>query len=377
MTERLKVRGRLAPTAAQCLLLRAALLDAPAGRQAWEQWRRETDVERLDDGSQRLLPQLYCNARSYAAGEPLLDRLKGVYRHTWSANELLLRDAGRLLRTLNLAGIGIVVLDGTALLARYYPDRGARAAESLGLMVAPGDVPRAAAALEQEGWRAADPAGPPRPGPYAGQARLLGGHCPVDLLWDPFPEGCTPGIRDAFWAASESGEVAELACRVLAPTDDLLRICVRASRWEPIPSFRRLADASMLLRSAGAAVDWDRLADHARTTRVVLPVLAALSLLREVLDAPIPDRVLERLERVRVTAADRAEQRLGEAPHTRLGRMPDLWLRYRRLAVAQGEHPQGWMRYLQGAWAVRRPWQLPLVAVQKGVRRAFRGARPV
>lgn len=375
MTARSGPGRALAPTAAQRLLLRAALLDGPEGREAWEVWRRETDIERLDPGSQRLLPLLYRTARSYAADDPLLDRLKGVYRHTWSANGLLLLDAGRVLRALVRAGVHVVALDGTALVVRYYQDRGARAADSIAVLVSPDDVPMAAGVLAEEGWRS-DPPDLPGAGPYTSQARLVGGHRAVDLLWDPFPEGCGPGIGDEFRASSEPGEVAEVACRLLSPTDELLRTCVRAARWEEIPSFRRLADAQVILRTAGARVDWDRLADHAVRVGVVLPVLAALSLVREVLDAPVPADTLRRLQHARVSAGDRLEQRLREAPRPHLGRLPDLLFRYRRLAGPgpAGSRQPGLVRYLQGAWGVRRGWQLPFVALAKGVRRLLRAA---
>ena len=378
MIQRLRSREGVAPTAEQRLLLRAAVLEGDTSRQAWEQWRRETDIERLDAGSQRLLPQLYRNVRTYAAGDPLLERLKGVYRHTWSANRVLFHDAGRLLRALAHAGIRTVVLDGSTLVTLYYRDYGARAVDAIAVMISPGEVPRAASILAAEGWHAADPVQSARPRLYTSQARLLGGLRPVDLLWDPFPEGCAPDIRRAFWAGAEPGEVAEVACHVLAPADELLRVCVRAARWEEIPPFRRLADAMILLRETGPRVDWDRLVHQAVRAGVVLPVLTSLSRLREVLDAPVPDRSLRQLEDGPRGAGEWLEQRLREAPRPRLGRLPDLLFRYRRLADPDyaGTRRPGLARYLQDAWGVRRAWQVPLVALGKGVRRAIRPTGP-
>ena len=378
MIGRVAWRGGVAPTVEQRLLLRAALLEVALGRPAWDQWRRETDIERLDAGSQRLLPQLYRNVRSYASGEPLLERLKGVYRHTWSANGMLFRDAGRLLQALARADIRTVVLDGGALVTLYYRDHGARAVESIVIMISPDDVPRAATLLAAEGWRPADSAGSGQPGPYTSQIRLQGEQRPVDLLWDPFPEGCAPDIRHAFWTSAEPGEVAGVECHTLAPADELLRICVRASRWEEIPPFRRLADALVLLRGAASRVDWDRLARQAIRARVVRPVLTSLLLLRQVLNAAVPEDTVRRLEDARVGTGDWLEQRLREAPRPRLGRLPDLLFRYGRLADTQssgGVRP-GLARYLQDAWGVSRAWQLPLVALAKGVRRVIQPKGP-
>jgi hypothetical protein len=366
--------GRVAPTAEQRLLLRAALLEGEPGRKAWERWRGGIDIERLDTGSQRLLPQLYRNVQTYATGDPLLERLKGVYRHAWSANGVLFRDARELLGALARADIRMVVLDGSALVTLYYRDQGARAIDSIAVMISPDDIPGAARVLALEGWGSVELAHLSRPGPYTSQARLLGARRPVDLLWDPFPEGCTPDIRRDFWANAEPAEIAGIASRVLAPTDELLRICIRAARWEELPPFRRLADALVLLRAVGPRVDWIRLVNQARQARVVLPVLASLSLLREVLDAPVPEDTLRRLEAEPAGAGEWLEQRLREAPRPRLGRLPDLLFRYRRLAAPEGAGTRrpGFAHYLQGAWGVRRAWQLPLVALGKGVRLAIR-----
>jgi hypothetical protein len=365
--------GRLvAPTPEQCLLLRAALLEGMPGRKAWEDWRARADIERLDPGSSRLLPQLYRNAQRYAVADPVLERLKGVYRHAWSANGLLLRDAGRLLAALARAGVRTVVLDGVALVTNYYKDHGARAIESLPLMVAPDAVSIAERVLADEGWPATESLPGDRPGPYASQVRLLGSGRPVDLLWDPFPEGSSPETRRRFWDGVEATEISGTPTLALAPADELLRICVRAARWEEPPPFRRLADAMTLLRGAGGRLDWERFLEQARRGRVVLPVLASLSLLRELLDAPVPEETLRRLGTFRAGAGERLEQRLRQAPRPRLGRLPDLVFRYRRLA--EGDSP-GVRRptlasYLQGAWGVKRAWQVPLVALRKGVRRA-------
>jgi hypothetical protein len=368
-----RIGGRVAPTAEQRLLLRAALLEGEPGREAWERWRGGIEIERLDAGSQRLLPQLYRNVHTYATDGRLLERLKGVYRHAWSANGVLLRDAGRVLGALAHADIRTVVLDGTALVPLYYRDQGARAIDSITVMISPDDVPAAALVLAREGWGSAELAHRSRPGPYTSQARLLGAGRPIDLLWDPFPEGCTPDIRRSFWASAEPAHIAGVANQALAPGEELLRICVRASRWEEPSPFRRLADALVLLRSAGPRVDWTRLVDQARRSQVVLPVLASLSLLRELLDAPVPDATLRRLEADPPGAGEWLEQRLREAPRPRLGRLPDLLCRYRRLATPEhvGTRRPGLARFLQGAWGVRSAWQLPLVALGKGVRLAI------
>lgn len=366
-------RGGIDPTPAQRLLLRAALLDGDPARQAWESWRRQSDVERLDPGSQRLLPQLYRNVQAFAPDDPLLDRLKGVYRHTWSANGVLLHEAARLIRALDGAELRTLVLDGVALVTGYYGDQGARVADSIAIMILPDEIPKVASVLAAEGWDSDWMLRSPPPTRYTSQARVVGGRRPVDLLWDAFPEGCDPELRHTAWAHPEPAVVAGAACHRLAPTEELLRLCVRAARWEVLPPFRRLADAAVVLRTAGARLDWERFTRDAIRARAVLPVRHSLSLLREVLDAPIPEGTLRLLDDAPVGTGDRLEQWFREAPWTRLGRLPDLLFRYRRLTeTGAAGHPEpGLAPFLQEAWGVRRAWQLPAAALGKGIRRVL------
>lgn len=374
----LRAGRRLSPTSEQRLLLRAALLEGDAGREAWTQWRTHADLDRLDAGSRRLLPQLYRNLPPEAAGDPLVEKLKGVYRHAWSANGVALQAAGRALGALAQAGVRTAVVDGTALVLRWYGDHGARLIDSIAIMVPVEDVPEASLALARKGWgsRAWMPGS--RPGPYAGHVHLPGPGRPVDLLWDPFPEGCTPEIHQLFWADAVPTEMVGVPSATLAPTDELLRICVRAARWDADPPFRRLADAMILLRSDGDRVDWARLSDLALRARTRPSVLISLSLLRDLLHAPVPPDTIERLETEPLGLMEQVEQVVRQAPRARLGRLPDLIFRYWRQAAPEfaGARPPGLARYLQGAWGVRRLWQLPVVAIGKGVRRVVRTPDP-
>lgn len=366
--------GALAPSPTQHLLLRAVVLDGDPAQEAWEHWRAVADIERLDPGSTRLLPFLYRRLAERGADDPVIERLKGTYRYTWSANGALLRDAGGLLGAMADAGIPTVVLGGVALLAQVYQDQGARLADSLAVMVPPERLEDAGRLLQAHGWM------PPERWDIAGaiavssQVRFSGRGRPVDLCWDPFPEACAPDVREACWLAAQPGEIAGTATRTLAPTDELLQICIRASRRDEVPPFRRLCDAMMVLRRAARAVDWSRLVELAGRARAVLPVRASLRLLRDTLEAPVPDAVLERLAATRVSSAERLEQRLQERPLPRLGRFPDLVFRHARLAATGAAPPglAGLSRYLQTAWGAERGWQIPLVLVWKGARRAVR-----
>jgi len=77
------------PTWQQELLLRAALLQGGGSIEAWERWKPTVDIEHLDIGLHRLLPQLYLNLHAQGVDDLLMGKFKRIYRRTWYDNQLL------------------------------------------------------------------------------------------------------------------------------------------------------------------------------------------------------------------------------------------------------------------------------------------------
>ena len=81
-------------------MLRAALLQGEPALAAWNEWRRSVNLDVIDYGSHRMVPQLYRNLQRHTVKDPLMDRLKGVYRYYLYKNELLMN---RMAKTENNA----------------------------------------------------------------------------------------------------------------------------------------------------------------------------------------------------------------------------------------------------------------------------------
>src|SRR6476661_5923141 len=86
------------PTRAQELILRAALLQGEPALASWNEWQRSVNLDVIDYGSHRVVPQLYRNLQRHGVKDPLLERLKGVYRYYLYKNEILMHRIGALLR---------------------------------------------------------------------------------------------------------------------------------------------------------------------------------------------------------------------------------------------------------------------------------------
>jgi hypothetical protein len=354
------------PTAAQRLLLRAALLEGTPAVDAWREWRQQVNFDGMDEASAVLLPQLARNLSLLGVEDPILPRLRGMRRRVWTQNTERLLETASLIRTLEEAGIATLVLKGAALSIAYYPDRGLRPMTDTDLLV-PTRLARPVMALFMDkGWV---PAGwvPEARRPeltigvhHAHEFRHPGGQ-KVDLHWHVLWECGAPDADDDFWAAAVPLDLLGTPARTLCPTDQLLHVCVHGAHWSGTPSIRWAADAHMILRGPGVSIDWDRLVAQARRRGLVLPMRATLSLLVEILGAPVPPAVLATLRGIAVPWTQRVEHATG----TRAVRRPSIALlnrachNHRRYAGRRfGRSLLGFPRYLRSSYEQESFWGL-------------------
>ncbi len=141
------------PTSLQELLLRAALLDGENAIDAWEEWRSRVDADQLDLGSERLLPLVYRNLVNRNVKDPVIGKLKAVYRRTWRDNQLLFHRVSGLLRSFCDAGIETIVLKGAALALLHYKDSGLRPMNDFDVMVRVEQMAAAIDVMRKHGWK--------------------------------------------------------------------------------------------------------------------------------------------------------------------------------------------------------------------------------
>jgi hypothetical protein len=353
-------------------LLRAGLWDPEAALQPWREWRQGggSDLDRAEPGSFRLLPLVYRNL------EPVLrdrdaGRLRGIYRRSWAGNQFGLRAGGRVLRLLDDAGVDTLVLKGAALLESAYGDLGARPMGDFDVAVPPADVPRAVAALLEAGLRPSDDDPQALQRVRHSQPFVDADGYELDLhrdvLW-------RPGLERELWAAAPATEIAGVRTRRLCAADQILHVCVHGAPWSPVNPVRWAADASKVIESQAAELDWDRLARLALQARLVPPLLDALTFLAEELRLPVPAETLAALAAAQVRPAERrAHEALARKPSSRRSAAMAWWFweRYRAQAELDGRRPgpRGFLRYLQGFWGLEDTRQVPAYALRRLARR--------
>lgn len=286
------------PSAAQEKLLRACFLPPPQARREFEAWRGEIELDCLDELTLRLLPLLI---RAWGV-DPLDGDVAGlaqrIHLAQWHQNRQRVALAASLQATLSSAGIPCIFLKGMALLIRYCGDTGLRAMGDVDFLVGKEDVPRAADALLQAGWTGEDRL---TANEIASQSRVRhawqferGPDESCDLHWHPLVRCYAPQVADAFWTGAEPVRTGEFVALVPCATDQLLHACSHGLQWSWTPQTRWVSD-SMTILSSGAALDWSRLRDLARAANMSIRIHAALQYLRDRMQAPVPDRVIEEL----------------------------------------------------------------------------------
>ena len=354
-------RGGCWPTEDQTLLLRAALLSGVPAIEAYHAWRGRVTLDRLDRGSLRLVPLLAWNLDRHEIHDQAGAWMNGVRRDARAHNAVLMTRLESVLGDLARAGLDTMILKGAALLALYYPDPGLRPMSDLDVLVRTSQIGAAMALLCRSGWTAAVEA-PTRVVPVSHALMFHDADgTRLDLHWHVLWECCGPDADDELWAAAVPATVARAPTRVLCPADQLLHACAHGVAWNPVPPLRWAADAMLVLRAAGPGLAWGRVAAQARRLQLVLPLRAALTFLRNALDAPVPEEVLATLRVAPVSMLERLEYRARVRPWSRAGALPRQVCHYVRLSRANGRRPGlvGFSRYLQQLHGLARLRDLP------------------
>jgi Uncharacterised nucleotidyltransferase len=226
------------PDERHTLLLRAVAWNDQRARRAWDAWRSQVTPEIVTDAEAWLLAAAYRPLRRLGADDPMVSLAGGVYRRTWYVNQLALKRGAGVIAHLRAAGVEVIVLNGAALSLLHYRDVGARPFEHLDMLAGPGG----------ELW----------------ETRV-----PFELMGTP--------------------------TFALAAPEQLVHICAHGASADDVTAVSWAADATAVLRTAGGALDWERVLEVAHGRRVTATVGEALGWLRQSLDADIPLWMVDRL----------------------------------------------------------------------------------
>lgn len=400
-----RLPGGCWPSSIDALLLKAALCDGDAAKNAYAAWRSLADLDTPDAGTFRLLPLLARNLKRLDIADDKRVLFHGIYRRSWAKNQLLFRELGAVLKALADAGIPTLVVKGAALSFSCYRDLGARPMSDADVLV---PIEKARAAVElltATGWtskatplqgqraqqllsrlgvtvrpREAAQCSPVFIGVRHGHGFEKPGLAELDLHWrlDERVRTAADGedADAAIWQRAVPITIAGVPTLTLDPTDQLLHVIAHGVHWNIVPPWRWVADAAMIIKQEDAPIDWPRLVEESLRRGVALPLRDGLAYLARLLRLPIPPAVLARLGARRASLVRRAEYALRTQPAgvcAGLAELSYLTRRYRALSRQPSEeYPQaarGPLRFLQHVLGIEELWQVGVYSAVELLRR--------
>ncbi|WP_075086918.1 nucleotidyltransferase family protein [Verrucomicrobium spinosum] len=215
---------------------------------AWDRWKAENDINHLEAGTFRLLGLLYRNLVRVGVdpADPLLPRLRGIYRNFWTKNQIVLGRKGTVLKALAAEGIPCMLLKGAGLTLTVYRDHGVRPMDDFDLLVPLSRVGQAMDILEGLGWQSQVHAPRELPASIHACSFRDAAEATIDLHW----RLChLPAGRDfdrTLWEGRQLLELHGEPAGVPCATDQFLHTCahVLSTRLS-----RRCAGLPMLISS--------------------------------------------------------------------------------------------------------------------------------
>lgn len=275
------------PTPIETELLRACLWSGKRARAAWRRWRDTIPAggDPIPGGhaARALLPLVHHAVHANRLDTDAALRAGLAMAALAEDRRRAAYDAivARALAALATRSVAPLVLRGTALSATVYPAAARRHSHDIDLLVDPGDLDRAAAALAGAGFAADAP-------PGDGDRRALDAtglalELHTNLFRLPYHQ---LRLADVV-ARAQTIDAAGRRLRTLSPADHLAHVCGQAACSRRHHPLLWACDAWYLL-AAGGAIEWDVLLDIAHRARLGIPLATTLAYLAGELDAVIP-----------------------------------------------------------------------------------------
>ncbi len=302
--------GYVWPSGEQRWLLEAGLFDGQRAVDAFNAWRDQVKLEaEFSEATVRLLPLVYHNLHRLGVSDPLMQRLKGVYRHSWYRTNRVMHAAAPVVRQIAASGIPVLLTKGAPLAVSYYRNAALRPMADVDVVVPPSRFDDALGAMAAMGWVGARPEGDTLR--FRHSVPCFGSDgAELDLHWRPMYEITADSGENSFFESAEPLEFMGTTVLQPDPTHSLFLNIVHGVRWNPASPVRWIPDALTILRVRGPDVDWERLHRLAVTHRAAYRLRLGLAYIARQFDAPVPERELARLDATAISMFERFETRV-------------------------------------------------------------------
>jgi hypothetical protein len=235
-------------------------------------------------------------ARRDGVPHEVVRTLEGHYLRNRLRNLRLYARLGALLERFSDEAIGVVVLKGAYLAQTVYLDPALRAMSDADVLVRQRDLQRAQHLLLAMGWQQGAPLAT---GNHQLPTFELEG-TQVDVHWNIEDDAAPFEIDvEGLWERAAPARVGLASVLALSPEDLLLHLCLHSGYghgWKQFDGgLRQLADIAAAIHHHGAMIDWQTVCARAQSWRAERCVWLCLVTARDLLQAPVPQGMLDRL----------------------------------------------------------------------------------
>ena len=247
--------------------------------------------------SRKVSPLLYRHLKDEEGlPEKVKEDLKITYYTNSARNIWLLSKLGEILQIFREGEIPVIVLKGAALLETVYPDIGLRPITDLDLMVHRKDLPEIKEGLSRLGYENSEA----YPEDFVKEGLM------IDLHWELInvtrvgsrAKACKIEISD-FWQNSQALRISGMETRVLSPEYLLIDLCLHLVFHHGLSGLVWFIDIAEVLRFYQEEIDWDKFVNKVGKYGIEKPLYYALLCVKEILEAPIPEGILDSLRPAR------------------------------------------------------------------------------
>ncbi len=336
-------------------LLRASLLQGDEALKSWEQFSRPLSPQEIEaefeQAAYTLLPLFFRNLEKHGRSELLPAKYRGVYRHTWTKNQILLHSAASAIKKMNECGIKVMIFKGASIATTHYCDMGVRYMKDVDIIVKPENLNDALRILEESGWnRVSDYS-------FAKEFENKEG-ARIDVHWF---------ANEKNWENAIAVSLDDISVPALSPTD-LLHFMQEPKAW----NLRWVSDMFVLVNSTAFPVDWNTVIERSKRQNRCLALRIGLHYLMETLGTSAPKTVLKELDALEISIDERVCLVLNTSPfigngRSRFRKALDIWSQFYRGMRSENWFTKisGFRVYLMYRWHVKKWWKLPMAAVNK------------
>ena len=360
------------------LLIKAALLEGREARAAWDQWQATHDLDLADTESYALLPQVYKNLQNQGVEDNLFKKVKGIYRHTWCKNRLLVEEMVLLLRSLEEIGISTLTLNGTMMSTAFTSDFGLYPLEKGEIVIPNGKIVETIKCLQRLGWSSWVPV----PESYLGKKGTLpcknskGHHCVIRC--HVLENYLQPAAEQYFGSHRSETQWEESHIHVLTPTAHLLKLLVDGAGYAGGVTPRWVTDVYRTISLHPSDIDWKELLNEVKSWSLTLPLQYHLKNFVSIVNPGLSTALLQNisdLPSTKMEALEYAAQfKRTSGKEGLLSRLSVHWCQYVR---TEGDgnvvgKVMGFAGYLKKTWNVSHIWKIPIYGIFRSVRRIYR-----